>query len=125
MQITDRDVPYCDVGDAALVEIDALPDQASSAASLRVSESEEPDTRLMHVEIDVPNPTGKIRNGMYGRVTIILQKSNLLSVPSSCLIGKFEAGKASVYVVRDGKAIRTPVRYSEDNGIEVGILSGL
>jgi RND family efflux transporter MFP subunit len=126
VQIPDRDVPYCDVGDPAIVEIDALPDEKTLPAKVsRVSQSEDADTRLMHIEIDLPNPTGKIRNGMFGRVTIILEKSNLLSVPSSCLVGKFEAGRASVYTVRDGKAVRTPVRYSEDNGIKVGIMSGL
>jgi HlyD family secretion protein len=126
VQIPDRDVPYCNPGDPAVIELDAIADEKIPPAKVsRMAESEDPGTRLMHIEIDVPNPTGKIRNGMYGRVTIILEKSNLLSVPSSCLIGKFEAGKASVYVVREGKAIRTPVRYSEDNGVKVGIISGL
>jgi RND family efflux transporter MFP subunit len=126
VQIPDRDVPFCDPGDPAIVEIDALPDEKIIRAKVsRVAESEDSATRLMRIEIDVPNPTRKIRNGMYGRVTIILEKSNILSLPASCVFGKFEAGKGSVFVVRDGKAIRVPVRYSDDNGVKVGIISGL
>jgi RND family efflux transporter MFP subunit len=126
VQIPDRDVPFCDPGDPAIIEIDALPDEKILRAKVsRVAESEDSATRLMRIEIDVPNPTRKIRNGMYGRVTIILEKSSVLSLPASCVFGRFESGKGSVFVVRDGKAVRVPVRYSDDNGIRVGIISGL
>lgn len=125
VQVPDRDVPYTDPGDPALVEVDALPGQKFPAQVSRIASSEDPGTRLMHVEIDLPNPTGKICQGMYGRVKIILEKSNLLSIPSSCLIGKAEDGHSTVFVVRDGRAHSVPVRISEDNGVKVGILSGL
>src|SRR6266545_451608 len=69
VQIPDRDVPYADPGDAAVVEIDALPGKKFAAKISRIAGSEDPQTRLMRVEIDLPNPTGKIRQGMYGRVT--------------------------------------------------------
>src|SRR5204862_855031 len=88
VQIPDRDVPYCDPGDPAIVEIDALPGQKLLAKVSRVARSEDHDTRLMHVEIDLPNPTGKICNGMYGKVTIILEESDLLTVPPSSLLAK-------------------------------------
>jgi RND family efflux transporter MFP subunit len=126
VQVPDRDVPYTDPGDPAVVELDALPGEKLPIAKVsRIARSEDPQTRLMHVEIDMPNPTGRICQGMYGRVKIILQKSDLLSVPSSCLIERSETGKAYVYVVRDGAARRLPVRISEDNGLKVGIVSGL
>src|SRR5262249_21717889 len=125
VQIPDRDVPYADVDDPAVVEIDALPGQKFAGQVARVSDSEAPQTRLMHVEIDLRNPTGKIRHGMYGRVTIILEHSDLLSVPPSCLVGKAEDGKGSVYVVRDGHAHLVPVEYGTDNGLRVAIHKGL
>jgi RND family efflux transporter MFP subunit len=126
VQIPDRDVPYCDPGDPATVELDALPDQKIPPAQVsRVSMSEDAETRLMHVEVDVPNPTGKIRNGMYGRVTILLQKSNLVAIPAACLVGKVTDGQGHVYVVRDGHLRLTPVRIGADNGLRVGIAAGL
>jgi len=126
VQIPDREVPYADPGDPAFVEIDALPGEKIPAKVSRISYSEDPHTRLMHVEIDVPNPKGAMRQGMYGRVTIILDKSSdQLSIPSGCLTGKAELGKGTVYVVRDGHAHRAAVRLGIDNGLRVEILQGL
>lgn len=125
VQIPDRDVSYADPGDPATLEIDALPGQKFTAKISRVSQSEDPSTRLMHVEIDLPNPSGRIRNGMYGRVTIILDKSERLAIPCSCLVGRPQEGKGTVFVVRDGHASLIPIRITGDNGLQVGILSGL
>src|SRR5262249_49617623 len=115
VQVADRDVPYADPGDPAIVEIDALPGQKFPASISRIADSEDPETRLMHVEIDLPNPPGMnrkgmIRHGMYGRVTIILEKVEMLSLPSSCLVGKSQDSKGYVYVVRDGRARQVPVQ---------------
>jgi len=125
-QLPDRDVPYCNVGDRAVVELDALPGPPLEAKVSRMADSEDPTTRLMHVEIDLENPTGKISQGMYGHVTIYLeQAADLLSAPSSCLTGKGEHGKGSVFVVRDGKAHLTPVIVGTDNGVRIAIPKGL
>jgi HlyD family secretion protein len=125
-QMPDRDVPYCNVGDRAVVEIDALPGPPLEAKVSRMASSEDPTSRLMHVEIDLTNPTGKIAQGMYGHVTVFLdQGADLLSVPSSSLTGKGEQGKGSVFVVRSGKAHLTPVVIGTDNGVRIAIPKGL
>jgi RND family efflux transporter MFP subunit len=125
VQIPDRDVPYANAGDPATVEIDALPAQKFPGTLARVARSEDTQTRLMHVEIDLPNKDGKIADGMYGSVTILLEKSDMLALPPSCLVGKVEDGKSHVYVVRDGRAHLVPVRVGSDNGVRVGIVGGL
>jgi RND family efflux transporter MFP subunit len=126
VQIPDRDVPYADPGDPAAVEIDALPGKKFPAKVSRIAASEDPDTRLMRVEIDLPNPKGRLRQGMYGRVTIVLDKgANLLSIPSASLVGKTENGVGTVYVVKDGRARRVQVLVGTDNGVRVAILRGL
>ncbi len=124
-QMPDRDVPYADVGDPADIEIDAMPGQRFPAKISRKGSSEDPGTRLMRVELDLPNPDGKIAHGMYGKVTIVLDKVQGLSLPSSALVGKSQQGKAQVFVVRDGHASLTPVQIGSDDGIRVGVLSGL
>src|SRR5208283_3028492 len=121
-----RDVPYCDKGDEATVEIDALPNQPFPATISRMAESEDPDTRLMRVEIDLANPKGLIRNGMYGRVSIILDKGiDQLSIPSSCLVGRSRDGKAHVYVVKNGHAQLKSIEVGQDNGMRVAVVRGL
>jgi len=126
VQVPDRDVPYCDPGDQAKVEIDALPNKEFPAKVSRVAASEDPDTRLMRVEIDLPNLNGRIRNGMYGRVTIILDKGiDQLSIPSSCLVGRSRDGKAHVYIVKNGRAQLTSIEVGQDNGLRVAVVRGL
>ena len=124
--VPDRDVPYTDVGDKAIVTLDALPGQKFEGRVSRFADSEEVQSRTMHTEIDLPNPDGKLREGMYGLAMIILQQdSTNLTVPTSSLTGKSEGGTASVFVVRDGKAKLVPVSVGADDGIRVEILKGL
>jgi multidrug efflux pump subunit AcrA (membrane-fusion protein) len=51
-----------------------LPGKKWSAKVSRVAEALDPKTRTMPVEIDLPNPTGQIRSGMYGRAAILFAK---------------------------------------------------
>src|SRR5262245_24038455 len=73
VQVPDRDVPFTDPDDPAFVEIDALPGKRYPAKVSRIASAEDPDTRLMRVEVDVPNPRsklyphGELCRGMYGR----------------------------------------------------------
>ncbi len=133
VQIPDRDVPFVSAGDPAVVEIDALAGAIyrttpeSKVEVSRAAEAEDPHTRVMRTEIDLPNPDGRLRRGMYGRVTLTLNvgASSAVRVPSAALVGKAEGGKASVRVVHGETAHVVPVRYGTDNGAEVEVLTGL
>jgi RND family efflux transporter MFP subunit len=133
IQVPERDVPFVNSGDPAVVEVDALPGvvfQTSEADKVEVSrlaESEDPHTRMMRTEVHIKNPDGKLRRGMFGRVTLTLQVGSpgALRIPSATLTGKAAAGKGTVRVVRDGKVALVPVHYGADNGSEVEVLSGL
>jgi RND family efflux transporter MFP subunit len=126
IKIPDRDVPYTNVGDPAIVRIDALGEEDLKGTVARMANSEDPDTRTMRTEVDLPNDDGRLRDGMYGSVTVILDKNaKALTVPSGALIGESTRGKATLYVVEDGKAHRRAVRVGIDNGLETEVLSGL
>lgn len=136
--IPDRDVPYCSEGAPAIVTFDALPNYKFTASVSRTGKSEDLTTKTMRAEIDIANKEievtrgGRkvkqrpIRQGMYGNVTITLARvENAVSIPSSCLVGKAEGGKASVYVVKDGKAHLREIEIGLDNGINVEVIKGL
>jgi HlyD family secretion protein len=132
VQIPERDVPFADVGDPAIIEMDALPGAIKTAGTdkveiSRIAASEDPHTRMMRVEVHLKNSSGKLRRGMYGRVTLILQSGAPASVriPSAALHGKAEGGKGFVRLVRDDIAHIVPVVFGVDNGADVEILSGL
>lgn len=122
MDVPDRDAPYADVGDEATVEVDALPGQLFKAPVARIADSLDTQTRMMRVEIDLPNSAGKLRHGMYGRVTIILEKAvNVFALPPSCVVHKSGNGKGEVFVVRDQRAILTPVVLVGQNEVNLGV----
>jgi HlyD family secretion protein len=124
--IPDRDVPYCQVGDPATVQVDALSGQIFKGPVSRIAESEDLNDRTMRVEIDLNNPDRVLRDGMFGRATILLEKlMKNLSIPSSCLVERNGRGEGAVLVVRDGEVHRTNVRVGMDSGLRVEVVSGL
>jgi RND family efflux transporter MFP subunit len=127
VQVPDRDVPFVDPGDAAIVEVDALPGRRFESKIARSAESEDANTRTMRTEVDVRNDDGKLRRGMYGRTTLILApgSKDAVTVPSAALTDTAEHGRGSLWVVQDQKAHRVNVLVGNDNGIEIEILSGL
>jgi RND family efflux transporter MFP subunit len=126
LQVPDLDVPFINEGDEATVEIDALPGRKFPGKVARVSNSEDPTTRTMRTEVDLENDKKLLRDGMYGKVTVILEKgSDALSVPSSALVGDTEGSKGYLHVIRGGKAHKIEVGIGADNGIETEIVSGL
>ncbi len=125
--VPDRDVPFCDVGDPAIVHVDALNDREFKGVVSRIAESEDVNDRTMRVEVDLPNPPPHVlRDGMYGRAVIVLQKATPhLTVPSSAILDRDSEGKGTVEVVRDGKLYRQPVVIGRDTGTLAEIVSGL
>jgi RND family efflux transporter MFP subunit len=127
VQIPDRDVPITEPGASVEIKFDALPGQQFSAKVSRIGFAEDEATRTMPVEIDVPNPKGQVRPGMFGTVAVHLGKgrSDALRVPGECVYGRPTPSEGWLYVVRDGKAHRTRVRTGQWRGGKVEILAGL
>jgi HlyD family secretion protein len=124
--IPDREVPYCNVGDPATVTIDALGSRVFPGKISRVAESEDINDRTMRAEIDLDNPDGVLRDGMFGRAFIILEKLiKNLTVPSSCLIDRNGKGEGAVLIVKDGKVRRVKVHVGMDTGLLAEIVDGL
>ena len=124
--VPDRDVPYCDLGDPAIVRVDALNDRAFKGVVSRIAESEDVNDRTMRVEVDLPNPQQVLRDGMYGRAEIVLEKATTnLTVPSSAILDRDSKGQGTVEVVRDGKMYRQTVVIGRDTGTMAEIVSGL
>ena len=124
--VPDRDVPYCKVGDPATVQIDALSGKIFKATVSRIAASEDLKDRTMRVEIDLDNADLALRDGMFGRAEILLEKLiKNLSIPSSCLVQRNGRGEGAVVVVKNGELHRVPVRVGLDDALRVEVISGL
>ena len=126
VQVPDRDVVITNVGDPASFAVDALGSQTFTGTVARMGESEDPTTRTMRVEIDLANPKGLLREGMYGTATIVLEPvSHNLTVPPACVMEHSGQTHGVVYLVSGGLAHRTQVELGADNGSLVEILAGI
>ena len=76
------------------------------------------------VQVDVPNADGKLLAGSYVKVQLAAETHiDTLLVPSAALL--VEKTSASVFVIREGKAVKTKVGAGFNDGQHAEILTGL
>jgi HlyD family secretion protein len=118
-------VPLTKPGDTAVFKLN-FTDHVFEGKVSRIADSMDRSDKTMRSEIDLPNPANELRDGMYGYATIDLNKMLTgLSVPSSSLISSGDSKTHAVFVVRDGRLKRIPVKVAIDNGVRAEVLSGL
>jgi RNA polymerase sigma factor (sigma-70 family) len=127
VQIPGADVPLVRTGAPVDLNFGALPGiHFHDCTVSRTGFVQDPVSRCMRVQIDVPNPKQILRPGMSGEAAIHLHKgpATALRLPASCVVQSPD-DQSTVYVVRDGKARRTAVQTGVERGGRVEILSGL
>jgi HlyD family secretion protein len=118
-------VPLTEPGDKTIFKVN-FTDHVFPGTVSRVANSLERDDKTMRTEIDLPNPAGELRDGMYGYATIELSKSMKgLSIPSRCIVNGNNSKTSAVFVVREGRVHRIPVKIAVDTGVRAEVLSGL
>lgn len=121
--VPEASIPSIRKGQAARIELDAYPKEALAGTVTRFASAVDPRSRTMLTEVVIPNPAGKVRPGMYARVTLTLEThTSALSIPSAALMGKEDR---FVYLVEGGKAHKTPVTVGVDDGKMAEITTGL
>ena len=82
-------------------------------------------TRALRCEIDVPNPDGQLRPGMYAQVELtVAERANVLSVPKTAVVTK-DGQTFCVTVTSDGTILRKSVQTGIRSTTDVEIPSGL
>jgi RND family efflux transporter MFP subunit len=102
--LVERDFRRVRAGTAATVEVDAFPGETFTGTVGRVAPVFDPQTRTAQMEIEVPNPTNRLKPGMYARVALrVADKPNALTVPRTAVVTR---GNAQVVYVVDGNVAR-------------------
>jgi RND family efflux transporter MFP subunit len=116
--------PQTRPGLGADLTVPELPGHRFPGKLVRTSDSFDPATRTITVEIDVPNHDGQLLPGAFAEVHFKMKpEAGTLVIPATSLI--FRAQGLRVPVVRDGKAVLLPVTTGKDFGNTVEILTGL
>jgi len=124
VNVPEADATLVDVGDPVAIRVPALDGKEFSGQVARSARALDPTTRTLRTEIDVQNPAGELRPGMYVQAVIQFEtRAAALSLPATAL--RSENGETACICVEDGKAVRRAVKTGLSDGKTVEIISGL
>jgi RND family efflux transporter MFP subunit len=122
--LVERDVKRVQAGTPAVVGVDAFPGETFTGRVGRVAPVFDPQTRTAQMEIEVPNPTGRLKPGMYARVDLrVAERPNALTVPRNAMVD--QSGTRGVFVVEGQVAKFRPVETGIQGPEKVEVLAGL
>jgi RND family efflux transporter MFP subunit len=131
LAVPEREVSFVDRGAPVTMQFDALPGRVFSGTITRFAGALDPQSRTMRVEVDLPNPKGVLKAGMFGSATVrlhalagsvVLPSAALHQVLSGQSVTKTSENQSNyVYVIRNGKAYQAFVTPLSDNGIHVSV----
>ena len=111
-------------GVEAVVRVPEIPDRPFAGKVTRIADALSPGTRTLLTEIDVPNPDGAIKPGMYCMVELhIPRKVPSLVVPANAII--FNADGLHVAVLENGTAHFRKITVARDMGTSVEVNDGV
>jgi RND family efflux transporter MFP subunit len=108
----------------AVVRVPELPGREFPGKVTRIADAQQSGTRTLLTEIDLPNPDGALRSGVYCMIELkIPRKTPSLVVPAEAII--FNRDGLQVAVVNNGKAEIRKVRVTRDSGTKVEVDAGV
>jgi multidrug efflux pump subunit AcrA (membrane-fusion protein) len=111
-------------GFEANVTVPELPGRVFKGRIARNAGSLQPGTRTLLTEVDVDNPDGELRAGIYCRVHFqIPRREPIIIIPSQALI--FNASGLSAAVYEDGTVRLRRLDLLRDDGAQVEVRRGL
>lgn len=120
--VNSADIGKIDLGQSAQVTVDGA--EPVEARVVEKAQSADPETRLFRVEIEMDNPDGRLKPGMFARCQLILDNLNgVLAVNNSALFS--EEGIAKVYVVARDTAFARSIEIGPTDGLKTQVKNGL
>jgi RND family efflux transporter MFP subunit len=121
--VAQNDAMYLQEDYPVTISMTERPDLKIKAKVTRIAGELDPKTRMMLVEIDLPNKDNQIIPGSYLQVAFQAPEKKDLNVPSEALVVR--AGKYFVPLIDKGTIHYQPVTTAQNDGVHVAILSGV
>ena len=122
--VVEKDLKQLQTGDTTRVEVDAFPGETFTGRIARVSPILDPQTRTAPIEVEIPNPSFRLKPGMYARVGVTLRTlEDALVVPATALVDL--GGRRGVFQPLSDAAVFRAVQVGSEQGELVEILGGL
>lgn len=109
------------------VKVEGLPDPLTGKV-VRINPATQAGSRSILVYIQLGNPAGVLRAGMFGEAQLTLaKKGGVLTIPPSAV--QSDAGNTTVYAIENDQLVQKPVtlgmRGIDDDGTAVEVVKGL
>lgn len=124
LNVPEREVGKLQPGAEVSLTVDALPGRRFAGVLDRISPVVDPATGTFRATAFFDSGEGALKPGMFGRIQVVYERrADVLTVPRQALLE--DEAEPAVYVVVDGKAVRTPVRLGYMNGAFAEVVDGL
>jgi membrane fusion protein, multidrug efflux system len=122
--VPEAEVPFIKNGVPVQLTVEELPGRTFSGSVTRFAYALDEATKTMLTEIELPNPTGDLRPGMYASVQLEVEhKPDALLLPGAAVV--IEKAGSFVFLAVEGKAKRAPVRTGFSDGVNIEIIDGV
>jgi membrane fusion protein (multidrug efflux system) len=112
------------LGQPAEITADAVPGQVFEGRIALITPRVDSQTATFPVKIEVSDPDGLLRPGMFARVGVVFdRRQDAIQVPRSALLD--DEGPPTVFVLEDGKARERTLELGLSNGSFIEVLSGV
>jgi hypothetical protein len=114
VDIPEQDANDVRVGSKAAVLARAYRDTPIEATVTRTSWALNTKTRALRVEIDLPNPGGRLLPGMYAYARVFIERDGVRALPLAAVTSSGD--RTYCWTYRDGRAVRTPIETGVSDG---------
>ena len=122
--VPERELARLKTGQAASISVDALAGRSFPATVKLVSPTVDAATATFKVTLEVNDPKGDLKPGMFSRVGIVFERrSETLTIPRIALLDT--DGTSNVFVVSNGKAEQRAIKTGLSNAGKVEVTDGL
>ncbi len=122
--LPEQQLQHVKVGQDTSLALSALGDTTVAATVERISPIVDAQTGTFKVTLNIPNPKGQLKSGMFAEVSIRYNThENVLLIPKRAVISMDD--KHTVYQVVDGKVSKRLVEVGFQEGAMVEIVNGL
>jgi RND family efflux transporter MFP subunit len=122
-QVPASDIPRIHVGQDVQFRVDGFDGKSFAGKVARINPATETGSRAMIVYVDVANPDGVLRAGMFAKGTVVTDRSAAHPLLPLGAVRQ-ENGRDVVYRVADGKVVSQPVKLGLRNPDE-GLVEAL
>lgn len=122
--VSERDLARVDVGQAAEVRVDGLPDEVFVGEIITMAPSVAPESRTGTIRVRLLNPPDAVRPGMFARATIVIERrEGAVVIARDALL--IEDGTTYLFVVEGETATRREVQTGLQTATRVEVIAGL